>query len=78
MLDPVSLDPVPEGSAGLLCHLDLANVGSVCSVLTEDMGVAVGDGFRVLGRARSAEPRGCSLAMDELMSAAVSSSGARR
>ncbi len=77
VLDPVSLEPVPEGSAGLLCHLDLANVGSVCSVLTEDMGVAVADGFRVLGRARSAEPRGCSLAMDELMSAAASSSGAR-
>lgn len=70
VLDPVSLEPLPDGERGLLCHLDLANLGSVCHVLTEDMGVAEGDGFRVLGRAEGAEPRGCSRAMDELLSAA--------
>ncbi|GMR13389.1 MAG: coenzyme F390 synthetase [Gemmatimonadota bacterium] len=69
VLDPVTLSPLPDGSPGLLCHLDLANLGSVCGVLTEDMGVIVDDGFRVLGRSTTAEPRGCSLAMDELMSA---------
>ena len=68
VLDPVTLNPVSLGSPGLLCHLDLANLGSVCAVLTEDMGVAVADGFRVLGRSQEAEPRGCSLAMDQLMS----------
>ncbi len=68
VLDPVTLTPVPDGSPGLLCHFDLANLGSVCAVLTEDMGVAVDDGFRVLGRSLGAEPRGCSLAMDQLMS----------
>lgn len=69
VLDPVTLSPAPDGSPGLLCHLDLANLGSVCAVLTEDLGVAVDDGFRVLGRSPGAEPRGCSLAMDELMAA---------
>jgi hypothetical protein len=59
---------VPEGTPGLLCHHDLANAGSVAAVLTEDMGVAVDGGFRVLGRAPGAEPRGCSLALEELLS----------
>jgi len=68
ILDPVTLDEVEPGRRGLLCHHDLANAGSVMAVLTEDLGVAAGDGFRVLGRAGDAEPRGCSLAMDELLS----------
>ncbi|MEE3184308.1 MAG: hypothetical protein VX310_00895, partial [Gemmatimonadota bacterium] len=59
---------VPMGEPGLLCHYDLANAGSVMAVLTEDQGVAVEDGFRVLGRVQGAEPRGCSLAMDDLLS----------
>ncbi len=70
VLDPVTLDPAPEGQEGILCHFDLANLGSVCPVLTEDVGVAAGVGFRVLGRHPGSEPRGCSLAMDDLMSAA--------
>ena len=73
VLDPGTLAPLPPGRPGLLCHFDLANLGSVCCVLTEDMGVrppeAEGDGFRVLGRIAGAEPRGCSLAMDDLMTA---------
>lgn len=67
VLDPVTLAPRPTGAEGILCHLDLANAGSVCHVLTEDRGVAVDGGFRVLGRRPGAEPRGCSLAMDELL-----------
>jgi hypothetical protein len=67
ILDPETLAPVPAGTPGLLCHHDLANAGSVAAVLTEDLGVAVGDGFRVLGRAPGAEPRGCSLALEELL-----------
>lgn len=70
ILDPVTLAPAPHGSEGLLCHFDLANLNSVCAVLTEDLGVAVQGGFRVLGRTGGAEPRGCSLAMDELLSLA--------
>lgn len=67
ILDPETLGPVPEGTPGLLCHHDLANLGSVAAVLTEDRGVAVGPGFRVLGRTPGAEPRGCSLALEELL-----------
>lgn len=71
--DPATLEPLPPGRVGLLCHFDLANLGSVCCVLTEDLGVeppeAEGHGFRVLGRNPGAEPRGCSLAMDDLMTA---------
>jgi hypothetical protein len=69
ILDPESLDPVEPGRPGLLCHLDLANLHSVSAVLTEDLGVAAGDGFRVLGRIPGAEPRGCSLTMEELLRA---------
>lgn len=69
VLDPATLEPLASGRPGILCHLDLANLGSVACVLTEDLGVGVDEdsGFRVLGRASGAEPRGCSLAMDELL-----------
>lgn len=69
VLDPTTLEPLPDGRSGILAHFDLANLHSVAHVLTEDQGVVEGDGFRVLGRASGAEPRGCSLAMDELMAA---------
>ena len=68
VLDPNTLQGLPMGKPGLLCHYDLANAGSVMAVLTEDLGTAVEDGFRVLGRVQGAEPRGCSLAMDDLLS----------
>ncbi len=67
VLDPVSLEPVAHGSEGILCHFDLANLGSICHVLTEDRGVEHRDGFRVIGRSPGAEPRGCSLAMEGLL-----------
>jgi hypothetical protein len=69
VVDPVSLEPVAEGQPGLLAHLDLANLGSVSAVLTEDLGVREAGGFRLLGRAPGAEPRGCSIAMDDLLAA---------
>ena len=67
IVDPMTLKAVPEGEVGLLSHVDLANVGSVVAVLTEDLGQKVASGFRLLGRAGDAEPRGCSLAMEELL-----------
>lgn len=69
-LDPVTVEEVRPGAEGLLAFFDLANVGSVCHVLTEDVGSVSADRVRLSGRAKGAEPRGCSLAMDELMSAA--------
>lgn len=69
VLDPGSLAPAGAGEAGMLCHIDLANLDSVAAVLTEDLGISTGAGFRLLGRAEGAEPRGCSLAMEELLEA---------
>ena len=69
VLNPVTLEPLSVGEEGLLCHYDLANAGSVMAVLTEDMGHVEADGrLRVVGRVEGAEPRGCSLAMDQLLS----------
>jgi len=69
VLDPVDLSEVPVGDPGILAHFDLANLGSVCSILTEDQGVEIGGGFRLLGRNPGAEPRGCSLTMEEFVRA---------
>ncbi len=66
VLDPDTLEEVEEGETGLLAFFDLANLGSVCHVLTEDLGVREGDAFRLLGRASGAELRGCSLTAEEL------------
>lgn len=69
VLDPVTLAERPPGEAGLLCHYDLANVGSVLAVLTEDQGRAHGEAIEWLGRTPGAPPRGCSLATAELLDA---------
>ena len=69
VLDPETLAEVPAGTPGLLSVFDLANLGSAVHVLTEDLGVAEGDGFRLLGRAAGAELRGCSLVVEELRGA---------
>ena len=66
VLDPETLEEVEDGRTGLLSFFDLANVGSVCHVLTEDLGVAEDGAFRLLGRATGAELRGCSLTAEEL------------
>lgn len=67
-VDPESLLPVPEGEVGLLRFEDLANVGSAVVVQTADRGVREDGGIRLLGRAPGALPRGCSIAIDELLS----------
>jgi hypothetical protein len=67
--DPETLRPLPHGEVGVLRHVDLANLHSVAAIQTADMGITYPDGFRVLGRATGAEARGCSIAMDDLLSA---------
>lgn len=67
VLDPETLQAVPPGRPGLLCHFDLANLYSVAPVLTEDLGVLRDGGLQLLGRTPEAEPRGCSLTMEELL-----------
>jgi acyl-protein synthetase LuxE len=67
--DPEALRPLPHGEIGVLRHWDLANLDSVMAIQTADLGFTTPAGFRVLGRAQGAEARGCSIAMDELLSA---------
>lgn len=66
-LHPETLDPVPAGEVGMLAFFDLANLGSVAHLLTQDLGYQVGpDQFRMAGRATGAALRGCSLTTEEL------------
>ena len=51
--------PAGKGRPGLLAVFDLANVHSVSAVLTSDLAVERGEGFELLGRADTAEIRGC-------------------
>jgi hypothetical protein len=67
VVDPATLEPLPDGTVGLLQHFDLANLNSVMAIQTEDLGVAVDGGFTLIGRAPGATPRGCSIAMDLLL-----------
>jgi hypothetical protein len=69
VVDPETLVERAPGERGLLLHVDLINRTSAVAVLSEDVGVAVGPGFELLGRAQGAETRGCSIALDELLHA---------
>jgi hypothetical protein len=69
VVDAETLEPCPKGRTGLLKHLDLANLDSVMAIQTDDLGVAGADGFELMGRAAGAELRGCSIAMDQWLSA---------
>lgn len=67
-VDPVTLAPVPDGEEGILRLDDAANVGSVVSIQTADRARRLPDGRIVLyGRLPGATPRGCSLAIEEVM-----------
>ena len=67
VVDPSTLAPVPEGTAGVLRIDDLANLDSVCAIQTSDVAIAHGDRIELLGRAPGATPRGCSLAVEEAL-----------
>lgn len=69
VVDPDTLKPLPKGQTGLLRYHCLTNFSNVMAVQSDDLGYAVEDGFEVVGRAKGAEARGCSIAMDELISA---------
>jgi len=87
VVDAQTLEPLPPGRPGLLRIVDLANRGSVCAILTEDFAVAEPAPdtaavenvagrpqalpFRLLGRARGSEPRGCSLDAEAALAGAA-------
>ena len=73
-LDPTSYREVPAGEPGLAHFIDLGNVDSCLSVLTQDRIVLADGGVRLLGRAPRAPLRGCSLPFESL---AFSGSGAQ-
>ncbi len=72
LIDPLSGREVSHGERGVLVHCDLANFNSATTILTEDVAVASGGGFLLLGRAEGAQAKGCSLAVREFLQAAAS------
>jgi hypothetical protein len=67
-VDPETLAPVGDGSVGIARIEDLANVDSAVVVLALDRVRCVGRSVELLGRAPGAPPRGCSIAIDEMLS----------
>lgn len=61
ILSPETGREVADGAEGLLRILDLANMGSVLAIDTQDIAVRRGEAFELLGRVVDAELRGCSL-----------------
>ena len=65
ILDPVTLKPVPDGHVGLVGFFDLANVGSISALMTEDFGVLQDGAVAILGRSAAGGARGCALSIDQ-------------
>ena len=70
LVNPLTGAAVPKGETGVLAHTDLAHFNIVATILTEDAGIEVDDGFMLLGRVAGAEAQGCSMAVDEFLNAA--------
>jgi hypothetical protein len=68
-VDPETLAPVGAGAVGLARIEDLANVDSAVAVLAQDRVRRVEGGVELLGRAPGSPPRGCSIAIDEMLGA---------
>jgi hypothetical protein len=68
-VDPDTLAPLAVGEVGVARIEDLANVDSAFAVLTQDRVRRVAGGFELLGRMPGAPPRGCSIALEEMLSA---------
>lgn len=66
-VEPATLTPLPEGEPGLARFLDLGNVDSAVAVVTQDRVRCLGGAVELLGRLPGAPPRGCSLALEELV-----------
>lgn len=68
VIDPETGDAAADGEAGYLEIVDLANLGSVAAIRTQDLAIARGDSeFVLLGRDPGALPRGCSRSADDLL-----------
>ena len=69
VIDPETDREVAVGETGVLRLVDLANLGSVLAIQTQDLAVRRERGFELLGRDPAALPRGCSRAADERLRA---------
>lgn len=67
IVSPEGLREAPPGERGLVALYDLANLDATIGLLTEDIGTWEG-GLVLHGRAEGAERRGCSLALDRILS----------
>jgi hypothetical protein len=67
-VDASTLEPVADGAVGIARVEDLANVDSAFAVLAQDRVRRVAGGFELLGRIAGSPPRGCSIALDEMLS----------
>jgi hypothetical protein len=66
--DPATLDVLADGLRGIARIEDLGNVESAWAVQTADeIIVHPNGGIELFGRLKDAEPRGCSLAIEELL-----------
>jgi hypothetical protein len=74
-VDPVTLAPAAPGAIGIARIEDLMNVDSAMAVLAADRVRRVSGGFELFGREPGAPPRGCSIAVDEILGAPVNSRG---
>lgn len=62
-----TLEPVAQGEIGIARIVDLLNVDSAVVVLTADRVRRKENGFELLGRTPGAPPRGCSIAIEEMI-----------
>lgn len=69
VIDPETGRLASSGEPGYLEIVDLANLGSVAAIRTQDLAIATGvNSFTLLGRDPAALPRGCSRRADDLLS----------
>jgi len=66
-VDPETLEPLPDGREGIARIEDLLNVDSAVAVLARDRVARSDAGFVLLGREPGAPPRGCSIAIEEML-----------
>lgn len=66
-VDPSTFEPVAPGEEGVARFIDLGNVDSLLSVVTEDRIREVDGGIELLGRLPRADARGCSLPYEGLV-----------
>ena len=67
VFDPETGAEVADDGVGVLRIFDLANLGSVLAIETQDLAIRRGEKFELIGRDPGALPRGCSRMADEAM-----------